>query len=160
MLSTLRSLEFIAPTCLGHSILRRAGDDWVCRVETCFQGLATPQVRPNHDYRPVGSNPIAGASIFFKAAMIWCKRAAGARSSLELLLIDGSRASVSVIRACPWAREVNSNSYWSDQAGLLPRGRTGLASSHLRSRSYVSHEGRETRSTYSTTNQSLARALH
>src|SRR5262249_60028217 len=32
------------------------------------------------------------------------------------------RASVSSISACPWACEVNSNSYWSDQAGLLPRG--------------------------------------
>jgi len=27
-----------------------------------------------------------------------------------------------VIRACPWACEENSNSYWSDQAGRKPRG--------------------------------------
>src|SRR6266404_9283048 len=37
-------------------------------------------------------------------------------------LLVRPRASVSLIRACPWACEVNSNSYWSDQAGLLPRG--------------------------------------
>ena len=68
------------------------------------------------------AEPVAAASIFFKGTLIWCKRAAGARSSLELLLTKRSRASVSVIRACPWAWKVNSNSYWSDQAGLLPRG--------------------------------------
>src|SRR4029453_18014757 len=61
------------------------------------------------------------ASIFFKGPLIWCKRAAGARSSMKRLLVR-PRASVSSIRACPWACEVNSNSYWSDQAGLLPRG--------------------------------------
>src|SRR5215813_8380061 len=61
------------------------------------------------------------ASIFFKVALIWCKRAAGARSSMKRLLVK-PRASVSSISACPWACEVNSNSYWSDQAGLLPRG--------------------------------------
>jgi hypothetical protein len=61
------------------------------------------------------------ASIFFKASLIWCKRAAGARSSMKPLLVR-PRASVSSIRACPWAWEVNSNSYWSDQAGLKPRG--------------------------------------
>jgi len=61
------------------------------------------------------------ASIFFKVALIWCKRAAGARSSMKRLLVR-PRASVSSIRACPWACEVNSNSYWSDQAGLLSRG--------------------------------------
>jgi hypothetical protein len=63
-----------------------------------------------------------GASIFFKAELIWCKRAAGARSSLELLAVRRSKASLRVIRACSSAWEVNSNSYWSDQAGLLPRG--------------------------------------
>jgi hypothetical protein len=36
---------------------------------------------------------------------------------MQLLLIERSRAPVSLIRACPWACEVNSNSYWSDQAG-------------------------------------------
>jgi hypothetical protein len=36
---------------------------------------------------------------------------------MQLLLIERSRAPVSLIRACPWAWEVNSNSYWSDQAG-------------------------------------------
>jgi hypothetical protein len=39
------------------------------------------------------------------------------RSTMQLLLIERSRAPVSLIRACPWACEVNSNSYWSDQAG-------------------------------------------
>ena len=38
---------------------------------------------------------------------------------MQLLLIERSRAPVSLIRACPWAYEVNSNSYWSDQAGQL-----------------------------------------
>ena len=33
-------------------------------------------------------------------------------------LLVRPRTSVSLIRACPWAWEVNSNSYWSDQAGL------------------------------------------
>jgi len=61
------------------------------------------------------------ASIFFKAALIWDKRAAGARSSMKPLLVR-PRTTVSSIRACPWAWEVNSNSYWSDQAGLKPRG--------------------------------------
>jgi len=61
------------------------------------------------------------ASIFFKAALIWDKKAAGARSSMKPLLVR-PRTSVSSIRACPWAWEVNSNSYWSDQAGLKPRG--------------------------------------
>jgi hypothetical protein len=77
-----------------------------------------------YSHRGVGMppNPSAPASIFFKAVVIWCTRAVGARSSLELLPIERLRASVSVIRACPWAWEVNSNSYWSDQAGLLPRG--------------------------------------
>ena len=79
------------------------------------------------------------ASIFFQGALIWCKRGAGARSSMKRLLVR-PRASVSLIGTCPWACEVNSNSYWSDQAGLLPEGRTGLASSHLRSRSYLSRE--------------------
>jgi alpha-beta hydrolase superfamily lysophospholipase len=65
--------------------------------------------------------PIDEASIFFKEPLIWCKRAAGARSSMKRLLVR-PRASVSSIRACPWACEVNSNSYWSDQAGLSPRG--------------------------------------
>jgi len=37
-----------------------------------------------------------------KGALIWCKRAAGARSSMKLLLVR-PRASVSLIRACPWA---------------------------------------------------------
>jgi len=37
-------------------------------------------------------------------------------------LLGRPRASVSSIRACPWACKVNTNSYWSDQAGLLPRG--------------------------------------
>jgi hypothetical protein len=37
-------------------------------------------------------------------------------------LLVRPRAPVSLIHACPWACEVNSNSYWSDQAGLLPRG--------------------------------------
>jgi hypothetical protein len=41
---------------------------------------------------------------------------------MKLLLIERSRATVSLIRACPWAWEINSNSYWSDQAGLLARG--------------------------------------
>jgi hypothetical protein len=54
-------------------------------------------------------------------ALIWCKRAAGARSTMKRLLVN-PRASVSSIRTCPWACEVNSNSYWSDQAGFLPRG--------------------------------------
>jgi hypothetical protein len=36
---------------------------------------------------------------------------------MQLLLIERLRAPVSLIRACPWACEVNSNSYWSDQAG-------------------------------------------
>jgi hypothetical protein len=79
------------------------------------------------------SGPNEEASIFFKGALIWCKRAAGARSSMKRLLVR-PRASVSSIRACPWACEVNSNSYWSDQAGLYPEGKIGLASSHLRSR--------------------------
>jgi hypothetical protein len=35
---------------------------------------------------------------------------------MQLLLILKSRAPVSLIRACPWACEENSNSYWSDQA--------------------------------------------
>jgi len=34
---------------------------------------------------------------------------------MKLLLVR-PRASVSSIRACPWAWEVNSDSYWSDQA--------------------------------------------
>jgi hypothetical protein len=67
------------------------------------------------------SNQNDEASIFFKAVLIWCKRAAGARSSMKRLLVK-PRASVSSIRTCPWACEVNSNSYWSDQAGLKPRG--------------------------------------
>ena len=62
------------------------------------------------------------ACIFFKGILIWCRREAGMRSSMKLLLIFGSRATVSLIRACPWACEVNSNSYWSDQVGLSPRG--------------------------------------
>jgi len=37
-------------------------------------------------------------------------------------LLVRPRACVSSIRTCPWAWEVNSNSYWSDQADLLPRG--------------------------------------
>src|SRR5215471_16802826 len=37
---------------------------------------------------------------------------------MKLLLVR-PRASVSSIRACPWACEVNSNSYWSDMNGLL-----------------------------------------
>ena len=37
---------------------------------------------------------------------------------MQLLLIERSRAPVSLIRICPWAWEENSNSYWSDQAGL------------------------------------------
>ena len=35
-------------------------------------------------------------------------------------LLVRPRTTVSSIRACPWAWEVNSNSYWSDQAGQLP----------------------------------------
>lgn len=58
------------------------------------------------------------ACIFFKGALILCTTEAGARSSLQLLLTERLRASVSVIRACPWAVEENSNSYRSDQAGL------------------------------------------
>jgi hypothetical protein len=46
-------------------------------------------------------NPSAPASIFFQAVVIWCTRAVGARSSLELLPIERLRASVSVIRAMP-----------------------------------------------------------
>src|SRR5262245_9766631 len=49
--------------------------------------------------------------MFFKGALIWGKRAAGARSSMKLLLVR-PRASVSLIRACPWACEVNSNGYF------------------------------------------------
>jgi hypothetical protein len=59
--------------------------------------------------------------MFFKGALILGRAEAGARSTLELLLIERSRASVSLIRTCPWAWEVKSNSYWSDQAGQ-PRG--------------------------------------
>jgi hypothetical protein len=66
--------------------------------------------------------PIDEACIFFKRVRILCKRETGARSSMKRLLTLGSRATVSLIRACPWACEGNSNSYWSDQAGLLPRG--------------------------------------
>ena len=55
--------------------------------------------------------------IFFKGGLILVKQDAGARSTMQLLLIERSRAPVSLIRACPWACEVNSNSYWSDQAG-------------------------------------------
>jgi hypothetical protein len=62
------------------------------------------------------------ACIFFKGALILGKPEGGARSSMQLLLTLKSRAPVSLIRACPWACEENSNSYWSDQAGLLPRG--------------------------------------
>src|SRR4029077_6901185 len=65
------------------------------------------------------------ASIFFKASLIWCKRAAGARSSMKPLLVR-PRALVSSIRACPRAGEGNTNSYWSDQAGLLPPGQDRL----------------------------------
>jgi hypothetical protein len=54
---------------------------------------------------------------FFKGGLILGKPEAGARSTMQLLLIERSRAPVSLIRACPWACEVNSNSYWSDQAG-------------------------------------------
>jgi hypothetical protein len=36
---------------------------------------------------------------------------------MQLLLVERSRAPVSLIRACPWACEVNSNSDWSNQAG-------------------------------------------
>ena len=61
------------------------------------------------------------ACIFFKGDLILCTTEAGARSTLELLRIERSRAPVSLIRACPWACEENSNSYWSDQAGR-PRG--------------------------------------
>jgi hypothetical protein len=62
------------------------------------------------------------ACIFFKGALILDKPEAGARSTMQLLLTKKLRAPVSLIRACPWACEENSNSYWSDQAGLLPRG--------------------------------------
>jgi hypothetical protein len=37
---------------------------------------------------------------------------------MQLLLIERSRAPVSLIRIWPWAWEENSNSSWSDQAGL------------------------------------------
>jgi hypothetical protein len=30
----------------------------------------------------------------------------------------GQERLISLIRACPWRVEVNSNSYWSDQTGL------------------------------------------
>ena len=52
--------------------------------------------------------PIDEASVFFKGALIWGKRAAGARSSMKRLLVR-PRASVSSIRTAPWACEVNSN---------------------------------------------------
>src|ERR1700730_4888844 len=52
-----------------------------------------------------------------KGGLILGKAEGCARSTLELLLIDWSGGSVSLIRACPWACELNSNSYWSDQAG-------------------------------------------
>jgi len=48
------------------------------------------------------AKPVDEASIFFKERLIWCKRAAGARSSMKRLLVR-PRASVSSIRACPWA---------------------------------------------------------
>ena len=67
------------------------------------------------------AQPIDEASIFFRGALIWGKRAAGARSSMKRLLAR-PRATVSSIRACPWAWEMNSNSYLSDQAGPSPRG--------------------------------------
>src|SRR4030095_359678 len=56
-----------------------------------------------YSHRGVGMppNPSAPASIFFQAVVIWCTRAVGARSSLELLPIERLRASVSVIRAMP-----------------------------------------------------------
>ena len=38
MLSTLRSLKFIAATYVGHLIPQTAGDDWVCRVERVSSG--------------------------------------------------------------------------------------------------------------------------
>ena len=47
------------------------------------------------------------------------------RSTMQLLLIERLRAPVSLIRACPWACEINSNSYWSDQAGQ-PQGQDRL----------------------------------
>jgi len=61
------------------------------------------------------------ACIFFKAVLILCKREAGASSTMQLLLIERSRAPVSLIRACPWAWKENSNSYWSNQARHLSR---------------------------------------
>jgi hypothetical protein len=63
-----------------------------------------------------GPGTCAKACIFFKGTLIVCKREEGARSTMQLLLIERSRAPVSLIRACPWACEANSNSYWSDQA--------------------------------------------
>jgi len=68
-------------------------------------------------YSTKSPNPCYAACIFFKRVLIWGKREAGARSTMQLLLIERLRATVSLIRACPWACEVNSNSYWSDQAG-------------------------------------------
>ena len=47
--------------------------------------------------------PAAPASIFFKGVLILGKPEAGVRSTLQLLLIEWSRASVSLIRTCPWA---------------------------------------------------------
>src|SRR5262249_39361067 len=44
--------------------------------------------------RPRVISPIDEASIFFQGALIWCRRAAGARSSMKLLLVR-PRASVS-----------------------------------------------------------------
>ena len=68
--------------------------------------------------------------------VIYDESSVGRKTAARLLVRP--RAPVSLIRACPWACEGNSNSYWSDQAGLYPKGKTGLASSHLTSRSYLS----------------------
>ena len=65
---------------------------------------------------------VDAACIFFKGALILGKPEAGAQSTMQLLLTERLRAPVSLIRICPWAWEENSNSYWSGQAGLLPRG--------------------------------------
>jgi hypothetical protein len=41
---------------------------------------------------------------------------------MQLLLVKNQERPLSLISACPWAVEVNSNSYWSDQAGVQPEG--------------------------------------
>ena len=55
---------------------------------------------------------------------------------MQLLLVKKQERLVSLIRVLPLGSvEVNSNSYWSDQAGFNPGANTGLASSHVTSRS-------------------------